>query len=429
MLPHSLPRKIDVSVIQFVLLWIMFFSLPLSSSATMIAAGIFMIVWFFSGNLLDQWLYLKKSPLFWAWLSYTAIYPISLLWTENPTWINWLIERHLYFLIFPFIFTTIRKDWVIPLTLAFISAMVLTAIYANLSYHSMFGLTPHSGHPIEPLPIPPHVFGRFIYAPMLAWAIILLTYYCLFYAEKRAHKIIGWGLFALLSIHLFDTGGRSGWLVLFLLFPLAVTQYLATRFSIKKALSIGAVSSIVLIIGIMSFSNPLQKRVLEGFKNLNNPTTSWGARVYFATNTLNMVKHNPILGVGFGDFPETFDRYRDRTIFSTELDKLKFEQGEFVLKPLPKYFFQPHNQFLYDLASIGIVGFSMLVAIIMIQLWQSFRRPVVSHPSLAAGFALFCPLFLFPDALLIYIDCIFTFVLFSAILFGNRHSETPNHVT
>ncbi len=424
MLPHSLPRKINVSVIQFVLLWIMLFSLPLSSSATTIAVGIFMIVWFFSGNLLDQWLYLKKSPLFWAWLSYTAIYPISLLWTENPSWIYWLIERHLYFLIFPFIFTTIRKDWVIPLILAFVGSMTIAAIYANLAYHSMFGLTPHSGHVNGP--IPPHIVGRFIYAPMLAWAIILLTYYCLFYAEKRAYKIIGWSLIALLSIHLLDTEGRSGYLVLFLLFPVAVTQYLATRFSIKKALSIGAVSSIVLIIGMMSFSNPLQKRVLEGFKNLNTPYTSWGSRAYYATNTLNMVKHNPILGVGFGDYPETFNKYRDRSKFSPGVEIL-FAEGFLAIKPSTKHFFQPHNQFLYDLASIGIVGFSMLIAIIMIQLWQAFRRPVISHPFFAAGFALFCPLFLFPDALLIYIDCIFTFVLFSAILFGHRHCKKMKH--
>ena len=426
MLPHSLPRKINVSVVQFVLLWIMFFSLPLSSSATTIAAGIFMIVWFFSGHLLEQWLYLKKSSLFWAWLSYTAIYPISLLWTENPTWIYWLIERHLYFLIFPFIFTTIRKDWVVPLILAFVGSMTINAIYANLAYHSLFGLTPHGG--LVNGPVPPHIVGRFIYAPMLAWAIILLTYYCLFYAEKRAYKIIGWSLIVLLSIHLLDTEGRSGWLVLFLLFPVAVTKYLATRFSIKKAISIGAVTSMALIIGMMSFSNALQERVLEGFENLNTPTTSWGSRVYYATNTLNMVKHNPILGVGFGDYPETFNRYRDKTTLKTKHEKFKFEQGDLALKPSTKHFFQPHNQFIYDLASIGIVGLSMLVAIIMIQLWQAFRRPVVSHPPFAAGFALFCPLFLFPDALLIYIDCIFTFVLFSAILFGHRHCTKTKHV-
>ena len=79
-------------------------------------------------------------------------------------------------------------------------------------------------------------------------------------------------------------------------------------------------------------------------------TLSGQARLYMYRNTIEMVKDNFFLGVGFGNFKYIYPRYRDR--------------GEWALSGLNTRVEEAHNEYLQILSEVGITGFLAFVWIL-----------------------------------------------------------------
>ena len=67
------------------------------------------------------------------------------------------------------------------------------------------------------------------------------------------------------------------------------------------------------------------------------------ARLYMYRNTLNMIKDNLFLGVGFGNFKYIYPKYRDR--------------GEWELSGLNTRVDQAHSEYLQIFSEVGLIGF------------------------------------------------------------------------
>lgn len=90
-------------------------------------------------------------------------------------------------------------------------------------------------------------------------------------------------------------------------------------------------------------------------------------------NTLEMVKDNPLIGVGVGQWSEHYPMYHDKI----EKDIIFGDKARF--KKL-------HNDYLEMLASVGIVGFLLLIWILVIVTGQVWRKLAI--PSSERGLVL-----------------------------------------
>jgi len=79
-------------------------------------------------------------------------------------------------------------------------------------------------------------------------------------------------------------------------------------------------------------------------------TASGQARLYMYRNTLQMIKDNLFLGVGFGNFKYIYPHYRDR--------------GEWALSGLNTRVEEAHSEYLQILSEVGVIGFLAFVWIL-----------------------------------------------------------------
>lgn len=388
--------------LPFFLMWGMLFCIPTSTSTTTFLGGLLILYWIAEGNFQEKWNLLRRNGLFWAWMAYVVIYPISILWTTNWEWTLWLMERHSYMLIFPFVYTLVKKEWIFKLVMAYALGMTVSEVFSYLVWFGvihMAGVSPH-----DPTPF---VFGHFVYNPLLAWALYILMHAFLFEKRPLAAKIFFSVFIFTMTVNMFITGGRGGQLAYFFVILLLFIQYFSDKGKLLKGITVGSIFVTMVFTFAYHYSPSFNQRVHMGISDLVNynarSTTSWGTRLHFYINTLKMSSERPISGSGFGDYPDDYNK--------------------FVGKGAPVHmgasriaFFEPHNQFLYELGSLGIVGLSILIWIMVQQFRLAFKlNDSYRHYRLA--FSVFMIIMLMPDGLLIYTQGIYFFVLFSAILF------------
>jgi O-antigen ligase len=73
-------------------------------------------------------------------------------------------------------------------------------------------------------------------------------------------------------------------------------------------------------------------------------------------NTIEVIRDNPVLGVGTGGFGKAYADLANRT-------------GDTLTK-------NPHNEFLMIIAQFGLAGFVVLVCVFATQWWAAARLPV-----------------------------------------------------
>lgn len=389
---------------QFLLVWGMLFTIPTTASTTTILAGLLILVWFWEGDLLTKWEYLKKHPLFWGWMAYIWIYPLSLLWTENSEWTYWLIERHFYFLIFPVVLTTVKKTWLPKLFMAFVLGMTVAETFSYLLWFEIIqfeGVFP--GNPV------PFVVGHTIYNPLLAWALYLLMSALFFEKINLASKVFLLFFAITMTINMFITGGRGGQLAYFFVVFILFVQF----FSMKKKMLKGIILGFLFVSTVFFVSynaSPLFKeRVQLAINDIETyspqASSSWGVRLDFYINTIGMSLERPLLGSGFGDFPDDYNEY----VGENAVVKMETNRQSHI---------HPHNQFLYELGALGLVGLSILLYLVIIQIKLALKAQD-RFKNYKIAFAFFIPVILMPEVILNLVEGIYLFVLFSAILFSN----------
>ena len=135
---------------------------------------------------------------------------------------------------------------------------------------------------------------------------------------------------------------------------LVVMSFLKLKLSLKSLLlSLLLVVSIFTSAFYMSYS--FQLRALQAKSDIekviinSDYTTSLGIRAAYWITTYNILKENPLLGVGIGDF---------RVATTKELENKRYDEG------FNKSFMSinaPHNQYLLILLQTGLIGFGIFL--------------------------------------------------------------------
>ena len=377
------------------------FLLPLTVLGNNIFMWLAVLFWLFSGNYLNKFQEVKANKLALASIVFFFVHLLGLFWTEDLNWGFQMVRKMLTFLlVLPILLTISRKENIKYYLMSFLIAIGISELLSYLVWLEF--LEPFGKATLmDPTPVMSHVS----YNPFLAFAIYLVIHQLLFDESLTRFYRTVYTFFALsMTFNMFITGGRAGQVMFFA--SLAVLTFQYFRKSQVKATLVSAILISLIVIGGYNYSALFKNRVNQVSYDLmiftTNPNTSVGHRIIFINNTLDIIKSAPFIGVGTGDFP-------------TEYDKVNL-----VNSPAVKSTVQPHNQYLYIQAQLGLLGLTCFFWIFYVQ----FRIAAASENLFTHNVGIALP-FLFLIIMLsdTYLLGHFTsnlFILFSSFLYSNR---------
>lgn len=300
---------------------------------------------------------------------------------------------------------------------AFMAAMAITLALSYLLGTGMLQAQPWMNR-IASVSNPVIFHSHITQNNMMAFAVFLAL---LEAREAVMRARLAWGIFALLGMFnvLFMVQGRTGYLVLLVLLGWFAWTTLARRvrrqgkrWGWKQGLLVVTVLTVAVSVAYQG-SQRLHDRVTlvvseyqDWREGKSDAASSTGQRLSFYSNTLEILKDSPLLGVGTGGFPAAFAQQ---------------VQGTAVL---PTH--NPHNEYLMVAAQTGIVGLALLLYLFY-TLWRTAPRlPIAFEQDAARGLVLAylvnCSL---NSALLDHSDGLF-FAFMTALLFANLKQEAKH---
>ena len=168
------------------LLIILAFLMPLTVFGANLIIVIICLIWLFSGNYRSKFNQIIDSKLMIASIVFYGIHVLGLLWTEDMSWGLHILHKMWYFLLlFPILFTIVKKEYIRYYVIAFIASITLTEI---LSYMVWFEIIPpfRAATVANPTPFMSHIS----YNPILAFSIYIVSHE--FFFNKRLSKFNFW---------------------------------------------------------------------------------------------------------------------------------------------------------------------------------------------------------------------------------------------
>jgi O-antigen ligase len=338
---------------QYLLIFLGFL-LPLTVFGANFVIVFICCIWLISGNYKTKLNLIFSSKLMLASLLFFGLHVVGMLWTEDLQWGLHIIHKMWYFfLLWPILFTLVKKDYIKYYVGAFLLAITFTEI---LSYLVWFEIIPEFRHAKiwNPTPFMSHIS----YNPILAFAIYLISHQVLFQDKlSKLKRYIYFSLAITMSINMFITGGRAGHVMYFVMLSILIFQY----FNYKKIRSLILIMIVIPSVFYTAYqsSDIFNKRVDMAVENtLNyseNKGSSVGRRITWAINSWDIIKKNLIIGVGTGDLPSEYKKINQ--INSPELPNIN----------------NPHNMYTLVLIQLGLLGFFSFFSIFYYQIKLSFR--------------------------------------------------------
>ena len=387
------------------------FLMPLTVSGANAIIVIIVLLWLCSGNYKSKYYEIVSSKLMIASIIFYILHIIGMFWTEDLEWGLHILHKMWYFLLLlPVLYNIVNKEYTKYYIYAFLVAMALTEI---LSFLIWFEVIDEFGRAFvdNPTPFMSHVS----YNPFLAFAIYLVVHEILFNKELKRLMLGLYSFFSItMAINMFITGGRAGQIAFFFMMMILIIQYFKGK-RIKALIAI-----LILLPGTFlaayQTSDFFHQRIDEGihemtihFQNFGEHNhhdsssyyhrTSVGLRILFALNSWDIIKENPLLGVGTGDFPKSYKKINEKNSFGAPETS------------------NPHNMYTLVLAQLGAVGLLSMLSIFYYQIKLSFNSPSRFFQDVRIALPLFFLVIMLGDSYLLGHFTSLLFIFFSSFLY------------
>jgi len=382
---------------QYLLIFLGFL-LPLTVFGANFVIVFICCIWLISGNYKTKLNLIFSSKLMLASILFFGLHVVGMLWTEDLQWGLHIIHKMWYFfLLWPILFTLVKKDYIKYYVGAFLLAITFTEI---LSYLVWFEIIPEFRHAKiwNPTPFMSHIS----YNPILAFAIYLISHQVLFQDKlSKLKRYIYFSLAITMSINMFITGGRAGHVMYFVMLSILIFQY----FNYKKIRSLILIMIVIPSIFYTAYqsSDIFNKRVDMAVENtLNyseNKGSSVGRRITWAINSWDIIKKNLIIGVGTGDLPSEYKKINQ--INSPALPNIN----------------NPHNMYTLVLIQLGLLGFFSFFSIFYYQIKLSFRSSDKYIRDVGITLPVLFLVIMFSDSYLLGHYTSLMFIFFSSFLY------------
>ena len=390
---------------QFLLILLGFF-MPLTVSGANLIIIIIVLLWLFSGNYKKKYDEIINSKLMIASILFYFMHVIGMFWTDDFQWGFHILHKMWYFLLlWPVLFTIVNKEYTKYYIYAFLMAMALTEVISYLIWFEIIPPFKNAISSANPTPFMSHIS----FNPFLAFTTYLVVHEILFNKRLKKFMLGLYGFFSIALIcNMFITGGRAGQVVFFVLIMILIMQYFKGQRI--KALIITLILLPGIFITAYQTSHLFNDRVhmaiseivnydLESVADHQSVSSSVGARILFITNSLEIIKENPLLGVGTGDFP-------------SEYKKISLRRS-----PMGPYATNPHNMYTLVLVQLGIVGLLSMLMIMYYQIKLSFQEPDKLFQDVGFALPILFLVIMLSDSYLLGHYTGLLFIFFSAFLY------------
>lgn len=337
-------KELDLNKVYQYLLILLAFLLPITVSGANTVIVIICMLWLLSGNYKSKFQEIFSSKLLLASVIFYIIHVISLIWTEDYLWGFHILHKMWYFLLlFPILYSIVEKKFISKYIFAFLLAILITEIFSYLVWFEILERF-MKARPHNPTPFMSHVSHN----PILAFAIYIVSHKVLFDKKITFKMRLGFILFVTaMTFNMFITGGRAGQVMFFAMLAILIFQF----FNSQKIKSLFAIFILlpVLFYSAYASSSYFQQRVDSAVDDVINyqsdKNTSVGLRITFALNSWEIIKQNPFLGAGVGDFPKEYKKIN--TINTPNLTNTT----------------NPHNMYILICSQLGILGLVSFISI------------------------------------------------------------------
>ena len=374
------------------------FLLPLTVSGANTIIVLIVLLWLFSGDYLSKYNQIKQSKLLIASIVFFVLHVIGLLWTEDLEWVLHMVHKMWYFLLlFPILCTIVKSSYTKHYIAAFLLAITLTEILSYLVWFEI--IPPFKDATVEnPTPFMSHI----TYNPILAFSIYLVLHEIFFNKNLTQFRFSLYSFFALsMSINMFITGGRAGQVMYFAMLAILIFQF----FNKKKVKALLLTTALIPSIFITAYqaSDLFQQRVDDAVKNTINyseiKSASVGERITFALNSWEVIKENPIIGIGTGDFPSEYAKVN--RVNTPEMHNTT----------------NPHNMYALIAVQLGFVGLVSMLSIFYFQIKLSIQEPSRFYRDVGITLPLLFLVIMWSDSYLLGHYTTLMYVFFSSFLY------------
>lgn len=386
------------------------FLLPLIKSAISLFTILLSLIWLIEGDYKKKLYEIISSKLLLALLAFLAFSFLSILWSNNlDTALN-VAKKNLFWVVIFILATSLKKEHVQPIISGFLIGIFVSEAIAYGVFFELWKFK--SATPQNPTPIMNHID----YSVYLAFASILLInrIFAKHYSNKE--KIFFVLFFLTIIGNLFLTNGRTGQVAL--VASVAVMSIIHFKFSVKSLALTLLLLSVIFTLAY-NLSNSFKVRTNTAYESMQKIQnldfdSSLGIRAAYWITTYNIVKENPVFGIGLGD-------YIDETKIEIELNNYPYF-NDYVKTFLSEH--HPHNQYLLVALQMGIVGL-----IFLFYLYYRILKQEIDDPEIKELSILFVTIFLiasFAEPLLLKKFPLSLFILFAGLFARYSIQKTAN---
>ena len=384
-------------------------SIPVSVALDNVLLYVLLFFWLIGGAYRDKLASIRDNPVSWLALALWALFVVGSAYSIGTRDdVLAAVGKAMRLLAIPVLIYLLRDPvWRERGIAAFLASMLVTLLLSCLLW---LDLVPGNGW-IKGSPLDPVVFKAHItHNVFMAFAAFLFAQAALDANTPRARIALGILCAAASANVLLMVPGRTGMLVLVVLFI-----YFLGRVYRAKGLALAGVAVAVLAaIVLASPESMLHRRITladEEFAQWRagippEPTSSVGLRLEMLKNTLEIIGHNPAIGVGTGGFSRAYaERVVGTGAQATE---------------------NPHNEILLMIVQFGIAGFALFAALLFVQWRIAARLPTRFDQATARAFVLTIAVTsLFSSTLLDHSEGVF-FAYMAGLLFAGYRAGMPD---
>jgi O-antigen ligase len=384
-------------------------SIPVSAAFDNVLFGGILFFWLAGGGYREKLAAIRGNPVAWMALALFALFVVGSLYSTGTAKdvVDALI-RSLRLLLIPALVYLMRDpEWRERGIAAFLASMLVALVMSYLIWLGvMSSVSWLKGTRLDPAVFKTHITHNVF----MAFAAFLLAQGAREAKTLRGRIVRAALCAAAVANVLLMVPGRTGIVVLLVLFVYSLGRVLKGRGIVLAGLALAALVAIVLA----TPDSMLHRRFTladEEFAQWRagippEPTSSVGLRLEFLANTLEIIGENPLLGVGTGGFGKAYAERVDGTGASATQN--------------------PHNEILLMIVQFGIAGFVLLVGLFVTQWRLAPRLPNRFEQAAARALVLtFAVTSLLSSSLLDHAEGFF-FVYMSGLLFAGYRAGLPD---
>lgn len=328
------------------LLIVLFFTFTMSIAIGNILLFLLLLLWLIEGDFAKKFQKIKHNPVAWAVIAFVGLHFVGLLWTSDWQGAKFVLKKEVDYLMLPILMTVVRPQHIPHYFTALILAMLIAV---GISYGLYLDALPHySVLRLENLDDTTPFVSHIVYNPILALTLYLLLYAVFLRNDLSVRlKTIGIVLFIIMGLNMFLTEGRMGQLVFLVLLSLFIFQYYQGQ--LLKSVLLSGLLLVTLAPTAYLFSPVVQERVDMAIHEVTNyqqePNSSVGLRVIMLLNSFELIKENPVFGVGTGDYRQEYRRVNQQNFPAAT-------RGEELA--------HAHNVYVQEMVQFGILGLGVL---------------------------------------------------------------------